>query len=375
MGTASTMATMVEALGLALPENAAIPAADSRRKVLAHLSGRRIVDMVKEDLTPSKILTRDVFENAIVLNAAVGGSTNFVLHLQAIANRIGVPLELEDFDALGSKVPLLVNLQPSGEYLMEDFYYAGGLPAVINEMKNQLHSDTVSVTGKSIIENSKNFESYDENVISKLEKPFQEASGIAVVRGNLCEKGAIIKPSAASPKLMQHTGRAVVFETIEDFHEKINDPTLDVDESCILVLKNVGPKGYPGMPEVGNMAIPKKLLEKGVTDMVRISDGRMSGTAFGTVFLHVAPESAVGGTLAIVENGDMIEVDVPNKKLQLLVSDEEIAQRLEKWSAPDLGYDRGYTKLYIDTVGQADQGVDLEFLKGKSSSIVTRDSH
>lgn len=375
MGTASTMATMVEALGLTLPENAAIPAADSRRKVLSQLSGRRIVDMVNEDLKPSKILTREAFENAIILNASVGGSTNFVLHLKAIANRIDIPLELDDFDALGSQIPLLANLQPSGKYLMEDFYYAGGLPAVINEISNQLHSNTLSVTGKSIIENSKDFEIYDEDVISKLATPFQEASGIVVMRGNLCEKGAIIKPSAASPELMQHTGKAVVFETIEDFHSKINDPNLEVDESCVLVLKNVGPKGYPGMPEVGNMAIPKKLLEQGVTDMVRISDGRMSGTAFGTIFLHVAPESAVGGTLAIVENGDMIEVDVPNKKLQLLVSDEEIARRLKKWNAPDLGYNRGYTKLYIDTVGQADDGVDLDFLKGKSGSIVTRDSH
>ncbi|MBT33863.1 MAG: dihydroxy-acid dehydratase [Thalassobius sp.] len=375
MGTASTMACMVESLGLTLPENAAIPAADSRRKVLAQLSGRRIVEMVKEDLTPAKILTREAFENSIILNAAIGGSTNFVLHLLAIAGRVGVELNLDDFDDLGSKIPLLVNLQPSGKYFMEDFYYAGGLPVVVKALAEKLHQNVITVNGNSLVENAKTSSCYNEDVIRTPANPFQEASGITVVRGNLCENGAIIKPSAATPELMQHKGKAVVFENIEEYHEKINDPELEVDASCILVLKNVGPKGYPGMPEVGNMAIPKKLLAEGVTDMVRISDGRMSGTAFGTVFLHVSPEAAAGGTLALVENGDEIEVDVANKRLHLFVSDEELERRKASWQAPDLGYDRGYVQLYIKHVEQAEKGVDLDFLKGKSTSVVLRDSH
>lgn len=375
MGTASTMACMVESLGITLPGNAAIPAADARRKVLAQLSGRRIVDMVKEDLILSKVMTRQAFENAIMLNAAVGGSTNFVVHLLAIAGRVGVKLDLEDFDKFSSKIPLLVNLQPSGEFMMEEFYYAGGLPAVIKELLPLINSDVLTVTGKTMAENVANAENFNEKVIASVARPFKKDSGIAVVKGNLAEHGAIIKPNAASPELMVHKGRAVVFETIEDFKAKIDDPALDVDETCILVLKNVGPKGYPGMPEVGNMGMPKKLLDKGVTDMVRISDGRMSGTAFGTVFLHVSPEAAAGGTLAVVQDGDMIEVDVPRRKLNLLVSDAELAERKKKWKAPDLGYGRGYVQLYIDHVEQAHLGTDLDFLRGKSGKEVKRDSH
>ncbi len=375
MGTASTMACMVESLGMSLPENAAIPAADSRRKVIAQLSGRRIVEMVREDMIMSKILTREAFENAIILNAAIGGSTNFVLHLLAIAGRIGVELTLDDFDRLGSQIPLLVNLQPSGKYFMEDFYYAGGLPVVIKELQGVLHQDAITVNGHSLSVNCQNAECFNADIIATYDNPFQEASGIAVVYGNLCPDGAIIKPSAATPELMKHRGKAVVFENIEEFHAKINDPELSADESDILVLKNVGLKGYPGMPEVGNMGIPKNLLDKGVTDMVRISDGRMSGTAYGTVFLHVSPESAEGGVFALVEKGDEIEVDVPNRKLNLLVSDEELEVRKNKWTPEDLGFNRGYVHMYIRDVEQAHLGGDLKFLRGKSSSEVTRDSH
>jgi dihydroxy-acid dehydratase len=375
MGTASTMACMVESLGLCLPENAAIPAADSRRKVLAQLSGRRIVEMVKEDMKMSKILTKEAFENAIILNAAIGGSTNFVLHLLAIAGRVGVELSLDDFDRLGSQIPLLVNLQPSGKYFMEDFYYAGGLPVVVKALGDQLHQKAITANGKSIGENCADAECYNEEIIATLDAPFQKASGIAVVYGNLCENGAIIKPSAATPKLMKHKGKALVFETIEDYHAKINDPDLEAAETDILVLKNVGLKGYPGMPEVGNMSIPKKLLKKGITDMVRISDGRMSGTAFGTVFLHVSPESASGGNLALVQNGDLIEVDVPNRSLNLLVADEELARRRAVWQPEDIGYDRGYVHMYIRDVEEAHLGGDLKFLRGNSGSEVTRDSH
>lgn len=375
MGTASTMACMVESLGLSLPENAAIPAADSRRKVISQLSGRRIVDMVKEDLCLSDILTKKTFENAIILNAAIGGSTNFVVHLLAIAGRIGIDLTLDDFDRVGSQIPLMANLQPSGKYFMEDFYYAGGLPAVIKQMDKDLHRDAITVNGKSIGDNCANAEIYNEEIIAKRDAPYQEASGIAVVYGNLCQNGAIIKPSAATAELMVHTGKALVFENIEDYHAKINDPNLEADSSDVLVLKNVGPKGYPGMPEVGNMSVPKTLLEAGVTDMVRISDGRMSGTAFGTVFLHVSPESAAGGNLALVQNGDIIEVDVPNRTLNLKVSDEVLAERRKSWVPEDLGYDRGYVEMYIRDVEESHLGADLKFLKGKSGSEVTRDSH
>ncbi len=375
MGTASTMACMVESLGLCLPENAAIPATDSRRKVIAQLSGRRIVDMVQEDLTIDEILTREAFENAIMLNAAIGGSTNFVVHLLAIAGRMGVDLSLADFDKLGSQIPLLANLQPSGDYFMEDFYYAGGLPVVIKELDKALNSEALTVNGKSISENCKDAECYNAEIIATIDKPFQEASGIAVVYGNLCQNGAIIKPSAATAELMVHKGKALVFANIEDYHARINDPNLEADPSDVLVLKNVGLKGYPGMPEVGNMAVPKKLLAQGVTDMVRISDGRMSGTAYGTVFLHVSPESAAGGNLALVENGDMIEVDVPNRSLNLMVSDEVLAERRKNWQPEDLGYNRGYVQMYIREVEEAHLGGDLKFLKGKSGSEVTRDSH
>lgn len=375
MGTASTMACMVESMGIALPGNAAIPATDARRKVLAHLSGRRIVDVVKEELTLSKVLTRKAIENTIMVNAAIGGSTNFVVHLLAIAGRIGVDLDLEDFDKLSKDIPLLVNLQPSGDYMMEEFYYAGGLPVVMKELLPKLHKDILTVTGKSVEENVKESICYDEEIISSMNEPFKKESGIAVVKGNLAKDGAIIKPSAATPELMVHKGKAVVFETIEDFHEKINDPELPADKDSVLVLKNVGPKGYPGMAEVGNMGMPKKLLDAGVTDMVRISDGRMSGTAFGTVFLHTAPESAAGGVLALVQDGDLIEVDVPNRKIHLHVSDEELAERRKNWKPIDLEYGRGYTQLYIDHVLQADQGADLDFLRGKSGDEVKRDSH
>ncbi|MFN8430593.1 MAG: IlvD/Edd family dehydratase [Spirosomataceae bacterium] len=375
MGTASTMAVMCEALGLTLPGLSAIPAVDSRKKMLAHMSGIRAVEMVKENLTIDKVLTRSAFENAIKVNAAVGGSTNLILHLLAIAKRMDVELNLEDFDDLGSKIPLLVNLMPSGKYLMEDFYYAGGLPVVIKELSELLRKDSMSVNGKSIVENSAKARNWNTEVISPIATPLKKEAGITVVKGNLCPDGAVIKISASTDSLLVHKGKAVVFETIEDYHARIDDPNLEIDETSIMVLKNVGPKGYPGMPEVGNMALPKKLIEKGVTDLVRISDGRMSGTAFGTVFLHVSPESAIGGNLALVENGDLIEVDVPNKSLNLAVSDEELEKRRANWKPLDLGYDRGYAKLYIETVNQAHLGADCDFLVGKSGSEVKRESH
>lgn len=375
MGTASTMAVMTEALGLTLPGISAIPAVDSRKKMLAHMSGIRAVEMVKENLTIDKVLTRAAFENAIKVNAGVGGSTNLILHLLAIAKRMDVDLSLEDFDELGSKIPLLVNLMPSGKYLMEDFYYAGGLPVVIKELSELLRKDSMSVNGKSIVENSAKARNWNTEVISPIATPLKKEAGITVVKGNLCPDGAVIKISASTDSLLVHKGNAVVFETIEDYHARIDDPNLEIDENSVMVLKNVGPKGYPGMPEVGNMALPKKLIEKGVTDLVRISDGRMSGTAFGTVFLHVSPESAIGGNLALVENGDLIEVDVPNKSLNLVVSDEELSKRRANWKPLDLGYDRGYAKLYIETVNQAHLGADCDFLVGKSGSEVKRESH
>lgn len=376
MGTASTMACMVESLGLTLPGAAAIPAADSRKKVLAQLSGRRIVHMVKENLTIDKILTRNAFENAIKVNAAVGGSSNFIIHLLAIAGRIGVELNIEDFDKLGSSIPLLVNLMPSGKYLMEDFFYAGGLPVVLNELKELLSNEVVTVTGKGLLDNIVNLtECYNREVIASLDEPLKPEAGMVVVKGNLAENGAIIKPSAATPALMQHTGRAVVFESIEDYHARVDDPELDIDETCVMVLKYVGPVGYPGMPEVGNMALPQKILRKGITDMVRISDGRMSGTAYGTAVLHVSPESAIGGNLGLVQNGDMITLDVPNRRLHLHVSDEELAARRAIWTAPPKAATRGYVHLYINHVNGADKGADLDFLIGSSGSAVSRDSH
>jgi dihydroxy-acid dehydratase len=375
MGTASTMACMVEALGLTLPGAAAIPAVDSRKKVMAQLSGRRIVEMVREDMKLSKILTRQAFENSIVVNAAIGGSTNFIIHLLAIAGRIGVELSVEDFDRLGSKIPLLVNLKPSGKYLMEDFFYAGGLPVVIKELKKYLHSNVITVNGRSLGENNLTPVCYNQDVIATVDNPLQETAGIAVLKGNLCENGAVIKPSAASKKLMNHRGPAVVFETIEDYHERIDDPDLDIDENSVIVLKNVGPVGYPGMPEVGNVDLPEKLLRKGIKDMIRISDGRMSGTAAGTVVLHVSPESAVGGTLAFVKDGDMIELDVEKRRLHLDVSDEELNKRKAQWTPPKPMAQRGYAKIYIDHVQQAHLGADLDVLNGGTNGEVTRDLH
>ena len=375
MGTASTMASIVESLGMGLPHNAAIPAVDARRQVLAHLAGRRIVEMVREDLTIEKILTREAFENAIRANAAIGGSTNAVNHLIALAGRIGVDLKLADFE-LGSDVPCLLNLQPSGEFLMEDFYYAGGLPVILRELceAGLLHKDVVTVNGKTIWENVKNAECYNRKVIYSFKQPFKPHAGIAILRGNLAPNGAVIKPSAATPALLKHRGRAVVFETVEELHEKVNDESLEIDETCIMILKGAGPKGYPGFAEVGNMPLPTKVLRKGITDMVRISDGRMSGTAYGTVVLHVAPEAAVGGPLALVQTGDMIELDVPKRRLHLEVSDEELARRKGAWKVPEPPA-RGWYRLFHDHVLQADQGVDLDFLVGKSGAAVPRDNH
>lgn len=375
MGTASTMACMVEALGLTLPGAAAIPAVDSRKKLMAQLSGRRIVEMVKEDMKLSKVLKREAFENAIIVNAAIGGSTNFVIHLTAIAGRIGVELNLEDFDNIGSRIPLLANLKPSGKYLMEDFYYAGGLPVVIKELRKYLHNDVITVNGKSIGENNRKPVCYNQDVIAAIDTPLQHNAGIVVLKGNLCEQGAVIKPSAATKELMKHRGRAVVFETMEDYHTRIDDPELDIDENSVIVLKNVGPVGYPGMPEVGNVDLPEKLLRKGVRDLIRISDGRMSGTAAGTVVLHVSPETAIGGTLAFVQNGDLIDLDVEQRRLHLDVSDEELAIRRAAWIAPEPMATRGYVKFYIDHVQQASDGADLDILRGGSGSEVTRDLH
>jgi len=374
MGTASTMASMVEALGVSLPGNAAIPAVDARRARLAQLTGRRIVEMVKEDLRLSRILTRAAFENAIKVNAAIGGSTNAVIHLLAIAGRIGVPLRLEDWDQLGSQLPCLVNLQPSGTFLMEDFYYAGGIPAVMKEIRHLLDVDALTANGSSIGENIVDAPCWNREVIRAFDTPFKVQAGIAVLRGNLAENGAVVKPSAASLHLLQHRGRAVVFESIEDFHARIGDEDLDIDEHCIMVLKNCGPKGYPGMAEVGNMPLPPKILRRGITDMVRISDARMSGTAYGTAILHVSPEAAAGGTLALVETGDMIEVDVPGRRLHLEVSEEELARRRSQWRAPPAPT-RGWQRLYVERIQQAHLGADLDFLVGGSGADVPRDSH
>jgi len=375
MGTASTMASMVEALGMGLPTNAAIPAVDSRRRVLARMAGRRIVRMVDEDLRMSKVLTRDAFENAIMANGAIGGSTNAVVHLLALAGRVGVDLTLDDWDRLGREIPCLVNLMPSGQYLMEDFYYAGGLPVVMREIGEFLHKDALTVNGRSVWDNVKDAVNYNEKVITRLARPFKPQGGIAVLRGNLAPSGAVLKPSAATPKLMRHKGRAVVFEDIDDLNRRIDDPKLEVDASSVLVLKNCGPKGYPGFPEVGNFALPAKLLKQGVADMVRISDARMSGTAYGTVVLHTAPEAAAGGPLALVRTGDLIELDVVKRKLELHVSDEELARRRKGWKPPPPHADRGWVKLYCDTVLQADRGVDLDFLVGHSGAKVGRESH
>jgi dihydroxy-acid dehydratase len=378
MGTASTMAIMADALGLGLPHNAEIPAVDSRRSALAHVAGRNIVEMVKNDVRISNILTREAFENAIRVNAAVGGSTNAVIHLLAIAGRIGVPLTLQDWDDFGRDVPTLVDLMPSGRFLMEDFYYAGGLPAVMRSLAEHglLNKQAVTVNGQTIWENCKDAPTWNAEVVRPFDQPLVASGGIAVLRGNLAPCGAVLKPSAASPELMQHRGRAVVFESIEDYKARIADPDLDVDATSVLVLKHCGPKGYPGMAEVGNMGLPPKLLRAGVKDMVRVSDARMSGTAYGTAVLHVSPEAAAGGALALVEDGDMIELDVPARRLQLMVRDEELARRRETWHAPvaaaPLG---GYASLYIEHVSQAHHGADLDFLVGCRGHAVARESH
>ena len=375
MGTASSMACMVEALGLSLPENAAIPAADSNRKVLAQLSGRRIVDMVREDLKLSDILTRKAFENAIKVNAAIGGSTNFAIHLLAIAGRIGIDLTLDEFDNLSASIPLMANLHPSGSFFMEDFCYAGGLPALLKEIDSLLHHDCITANGKTLRENYTNAQCYNREVIASLEKPFSNATALAVLHGNLCENGAVIKPSAASPHLFQHSGKAVVFENIEDYKLRIDDPDLPVDENSVLVLKNVGPKGYPGMPEVGNMTLPVKLLAKGIKDLVRISDGRMSGTGFGTVVLHISPEATLGGNFSVLQTGDLITLDVPGRTLNVDLPEEELTRRKNQWKPLPLDIGRGYVNLYINNVEQAHLGADFGFLKGGSGSKVSRDSH
>jgi dihydroxy-acid dehydratase len=377
MGTASTMASMVESLGMALPHNAAIPAVDARRYSNAYLSGKRIVEMVKEDLIMSKIITKESFENAIKVNGAVGGSTNAVIHMAAIAGRMEIDLTLDDWERCGKEVPTLVNLQPSGTYLMEDFYYAGGLPAVLNRLldKGLLYGEALTVNGKTIKENNSKSVCWNDDVIRTFDNPLTKDGGIKVLKGNIAPDGAILKPSAASPHLMQHTGKAVVFESIEEFHNKIHDPNLDVDENSILVLKNCGPKGYPGMAEVGNMILPQKVLKKGVRDMIRISDARMSGTAYGTVILHTSPEAAVNGPLAAVQNGDEIKVDVENSTMQLLVDDKVIDERLKNYKPVLPEIKSGYQKMYIEHVMQADKGADLDFLVGRRGSEVKRHSH
>jgi dehydratase ilvD1 len=377
MGSASTMACLMEAMGVALPFNATAPAVDARRRRNAHETGRLIVDMARKDIRLSSIMTRKAFENAIRVLAAIGGSTNAVLHLLAFAGRLGVPLELEDFDRLSADVPLLVDLQPSGKFLMEDLHYAGGLPAVMKELAPLLHLDAGTVWGQPIGESFASAECFNREVIRTVAEPVNPVSGIWVLRGNLCPNGAVLKPSAASPSLFTHRGRAVVFETIEDLRARIDDPALEVDANSILVLKGCGPQGYPGMPEVGNMPLPRKLLEAGVHDMLRISDARMSGTAFGTVVLHVAPEAQAGGPLAMVRDGDEILFDGPNRRLELLVAPEELAARTAGWkkAPPPQKYSRGYYRLYIEHVMQADRGCDLDFLTGSSGSVVDRESH
>jgi len=375
MGTASTMACMVESLGLSLPQNAAIPAADSRRKVLAQLSGIRIVEMVREDQKLSDILTREAFENAIKVNAAMGGSTNFVIHLLAIAGRIGIPLEIKDFDRLSASIPLLANLQPSGKFFMEDLYYAGGVPALHKELDSLLHKDCITANGKTIQENYQNVKCYNREVITSLDSPINNTTALAVLYGNICENGAVIKPTAGSPHLFQHSGKAIVFENIEDYKLRIDDPDLPVDENSVLVLKNVGPKGYPGMAEVGNMSLPLKLLKKGIKDIVRISDGRMSGTGFGTVVLHISPEATLGGNFSVLETGDLIILDLKARTLNVDLSAEELQLRKDKWKPSPILTERGYTNLYIKHVEQAHLGADLDFLKGGSGSEVVRDSH
>ncbi len=375
MGTASTMACMVEALGIGLPGNATWPAVDGRRNVLARAAGRRIVDMVHTDQTIGQLLTRQAFENAVKTLAAIGGSTNAVIHLIAIAGRLGVPLGIDDFDQLAAELPCLLNLQPSGQYLMEDFCYAGGLPVVMQQIAQHLHLDIATASGHTVRENIAGAQNFNPLVIKTLADPFKPNAAIAVLRGNLAPRGAVIKPSAATPALMQHTGRAEVLNDSDDYHARIDDEALDIDASCVMVLKNCGPKGYPGMAEVGNMPLPPKVLRQGITDMVRISDARMSGTAYGTVVLHTAPEAAAGGPLAVVQDGDLITLDVAARRLHLHVDDAELARRLAAWQAPPAAMASGYWKLYTDHVLQADQGADLDFLVGQRGAAVPKDNH
>ena len=377
MGTASTMACMVESLGLTLPGNAAIPAVDSRRAVLAHETGRRIVAMVHEDLHISKILKREAFQNAIRANAAVGGSTNAVIHLLAFAGRVGIELTLDDWDKYGRDVRTILDIQPSGKFLMEEFYYAGGLPAVLSKLADagQLDEDALTVNGRTMGENVKGAPVWGKDVIRSYDNPLVESGGIAVLKGNLCPDGAVLKPSAASPELMKHRGRAVVFESIEEYKARIDDPDLEIDETSVMVLKNCGPKGYPGMAEVGNMGLPPKLLARGISDMVRISDARMSGTAYGTVVLHMCPEAAVGGPLALVREGDWIELDVEARRLHLDVDEAELARRRAEWVAPEPAFNSGYQALYVKHVMQADKGMDFDFLLGCRGHGVPRESH
>jgi dihydroxy-acid dehydratase len=375
MGTASTMACIVEAMGLSLPYNGTLPGVDARRRAMSHLTGNRIVELVRQNAKLSDVLTREAFENGVRACAAIGGSTNAVLHLLAIAGRCGVEFTLDDWQRLGKDVPYLIDLMPSGRYLMEDFHYAGGMPALIAELGDLLHLDHVGVSGQSLREIAAKARNDNPEVIRPRDKALRDQGGLVVLKGNLAPQGAVIKPTAASPELMKHRGRAVVFETIEDLKARIDDPDLDVDASSVLVLKGCGPKGYPGMPEVGNMPLPQKLLAQGVRDMVRVSDARMSGTAFGTVVLHVSPESHAGGPLALVRNGDMIALDVEAGQISLEVSEEEVAARRAAWTPPAEQYDRGWYKLYIDTVTQAHEGADLAFLKGRSGDLVTRESH
>ncbi|AUH62927.1 L-arabinonate dehydratase [Paracoccus zhejiangensis] len=376
MGTASTMASMAEALGMALSGNAAIPAVDSRRRVMAQLSGRRIVQMVKDDLKPSDIMTRAAFENAIRTNGAIGGSTNAVVHLLAMAGRVGVDLTLADWDRLGRDVPTIVNLMPSGKYLMEEFFYAGGLPVVLRRLGEAglLNKDALTVSGGSIWDEVKDVTNWNDDVILPTDRALTASGGIAVLRGNLAPDGAVLKPSAASPHLMRHRGPAVVFEDIDDYKARIEDEALEIDENSVMVLKNCGPRGYPGMAEVGNMGLPPKVLRKGITDMVRISDARMSGTAYGTVILHTSPEAARGGPLAIVRTGDMIEIDVEARRIHVELSEDEIAARLADWRAPDAPKG-GYAQMFHHHVQGADTGADLDFLIGCRGREVGRDSH
>jgi dihydroxy-acid dehydratase len=377
MGTASTMGSMIEALGLSFPHNAALPAVDSRRYAMAHLAGRRIVTMIEEDVRISSILRRPAFENAIRVNGAIGGSTNAVIHLLAIAGRVGVPLSLDDWDALGRDVPTIADLRPSGRYLMEDFHYAGGLPAVLRTLGEQrlLHREAMTVNGQTIWDNVQDAPIYNREVIRPVERALTPHGGVAVLRGNLAPDGAVIKPSAASPHLLRHRGRAVVFDSIEDYKARIFDPALAVDADCVLVLRNCGPVGYPGMAEVGNMGLPPAILKQGVTDMVRISDARMSGTAYGTVVLHACPEAAVGGPLGLVREGDPIELDVEARTLRVDVSDEELARRRAQWRPPAPPDGGGYVQLYVRHVQQANTGADLDFLRGCRGHAVPREAH